>query len=463
MELKTKDYVLIVSMMISFTVAFFTSVTAILLPEFSKEFFMSNILQNWVATIYLLAIAILSVPIGKISQKFGLKKFLIIGIFVLLLGSIGVALSFSSYSLLFFRAFQGVGAAILNVCSMSLVVEALPPQERGKGVGFITAGVYIGLSLAPVLGGLLNYNLGWRSVFFIAIPLIVFILIITIIKIKGEWKTISENEPFDKKGSILFSIGIFSFIYGFSILNEFLGMILAVIGVISLVLFVILELKIKYPVFDMGLFKNSKFLSSNIASLISYFATFVITYILNYYLQYVRGMDSQTAGFFLIITPLMMAIIAPYAGRLSDKINPQKLAALGMSLVTIALFILCFLSKSLPLYIIVIAMFLQGVGYGLFSSPNTNAIMSSVPKKYTPIASASVATVRVIGQSLSLGMLTVIFAIVMGNVTIVPSNFHLLILSSQIACVVSTIACIIAIFASLVGIKSKDQFNIHEG
>jgi len=452
-ELKTKDYVLIVSMMISFTVAFFTSVTAILLPEFSKEFFMSNILQNWVATIYLLAIAILSVPIGKISQKFGLKKFLIIGIFVLLLGSIGVALSFSSYSLLFFRAFQGVGAAILNVCSMSLVVEALPPQERGKGVGFITAGVYIGLSLAPVLGGLLNYNLGWRSVFFIAIPLIVFILIITIIKIKGEWKTISENEPFDKKGSILFSIGIFSFIYGFSILNEFLGMILAVIGVISLVLFVILELK----------FKNSKFLSSNIASLISYFATFVITYILNYYLQYVRGMDSQTAGFFLIITPLMMAIIAPYAGRLSDKINPQKLAALGMSLVTIALFILCFLSKSLPLYIIVIAMFLQGVGYGLFSSPNTNAIMSSVPKKYTPIASASVATVRVIGQSLSLGMLTVIFAIVMGNVTIVPSNFHLLILSSQIACVVSTIACIIAIFASLVGIKSKDQFNIHEG
>lgn len=457
-KIKTSTYILITATIVSFLVAFLSSSIAILLPSIAKEFTMNNIIQNWVATIFLLTIAIFSVPFGKLTGKYGLKKSLILGIFVFLFGSIGASFAFSSYSLLFFRIIQGIGAAILNITSLSLIVEVLPPKERGRGVGVNVAGTYIGLSLAPVLGGILNHNLGWRSVFFITIPIILFALIIAITKIKEEWKT-RENNPFDIKGSILFTIGILFFIYGFTILNETMGIALSIIGLVLLVLFVFVELREKNPIFDIRLFKNTKFLSSNIASLISYFATFVITYILNYHLQYIRSMDSQTAGFFLIITPVMMAIIAPFAGKLSDKINPQKLAALGMFFVTIALIIFSFLNEYQPLYIIAIGMFLQGIGYGLFSSPNTNAIMSSVPKKDTPIASAAVSTMRVIGQTLSLGMLTVIFAIVMGNVPITPENFDLLDLSSKIACFISIILCIIAIFASLLGFKSNDKFN----
>ncbi|MDL2246397.1 MFS transporter [Methanobrevibacter sp. OttesenSCG-928-K11] len=457
-KIKMDYYIIFISTIAAFLGAFYSSVSSIILPSLASEFGMSNILQNWVATVFLLAIAIFSVPAGKLSERYGLKKSLAFGFFVFLIGSIGSALAFSSFSLLLFRVFQGIGGGILSITSLAMVVKILPPKERGKGVGINVAGAYIGLSLAPVLGGILTYNFGWRSVFYFIIPLVFFVLILTIFKVNTEWK-ISEKESFDKIGSLLFGMGILFFIYGFTIIHQLTGILIIIIGLLLLILFVYWELKQKYPVFNVYLFKNLKFSSSNIASLISYFATFVITYVLNYYLQYIRGMDSQTAGFFLIVTPVLMAIISPLSGRLSDKINPQKLAAIGMSLVSIALFILCFLNDSLPLYIIVFAMILQGVGYGLFVSPNTNSIMSSVPKKETSMASAAVSTMRVIGQTLSLGLLTVIFAIIMGDVEIVPANYDLLLLSSQIACIIATILCVCAVFASVIGLKSKDKYN----
>jgi MFS family permease len=171
------------------------------------------------------------------------------------------------------------------------------------------------------------------------------------------------------------------------------------------------------------------------------------------------GLDSQTSGLLPIVTPLMMARIAPISGRISDKIDPQKLAAIGMGFVTVAILILCFLDESTPLYLIILAMFLQGIGYGLFSTPNTNAIMSSVPKEETPTASASLAAVRVIGQTLSMGLLTVIFAFVMGNVPIVPEYYPLLMASSKISCIISAVLCVIAVCASLVGLKSDVEYT----
>ena len=151
--------------------------------------------------------------------------------------------------------------------------------------------------------------------------------------------------------------------------------------------------------------------------------------------------------------------MAPNAGKLSDKIHPQKLAALGMSIATVALLILTFLNKDTPLYLVVVAMILQGFGMGLFSSPNMNAIMSSVPPKDAPTASASQATMRTIGQTMSLGLLTLVFAWVMSNLELAPQYAGMIVNASQIICGICTLACILAVFASLVGIKSKDKFN----
>ena len=237
------------------------------------------------------------------------------------------------------------------------------------------------------------------------------------------------------------------------------GKILTVLGIILLVIFARYELKQKSPVFNMNLFKNKKFTSSNIAALCSYLAIMVVTTILNYHFQYVRGWNAQMSGLILIITPIIMAVIAPNSGKLSDKIHPQKLAAIGIGIAAVALVILTFLTGSTPIYIVVIAMVLQGIGMGLFSSPNMNAIMSSVPPKDAPTASASQATMRTIGQTMSLGLLTLVFAWIMGNLPLSTEYASLIVNASQIICAICAVACLLSVFASLIGVKSKDKFN----
>ena len=339
-----------------------------------------------------------------------------------------------------------------------MVVQAVKPQNRGKALGFTVTGVYLATSLSPVICGFLVHNLGWRSMFYFVIPFLVLCIILMIVKIPQEWKTY-QDDTIDKVGSLLYGIGILLFIYGFTTLITTMGKILTLAGIILLVIFGAYELRQKSPVFNMNLFKNKKFTSSNIAALCSYLAIMVVTTILNYHFQYVRGWDAQMSGMILIITPIIMAIMAPNAGKLSDRIHPQKLAALGIGIAAVALAILSFLNGDTPLYIVIIAMILQGIGMGLFSSPNMNAIMSSVPPKDAPTASASQATMRTIGQTMSLGLLTLIFAWVMGNLELAPQYAAMIIQASQIICGICTFACILAIFASLVGIKSSDKFN----
>jgi len=462
MKIEFETYVILISFITSFFAVFLSNGIIIGVPAIASEFAMNNVIQNWVPTIFFLVVAVFTVPAGQISGKFGVKKSLLAGVIVYLIASIGACLSFSTESFLIFRMMQGAGVAFLNVSAMAMVVQAVKPQNRGKALGFTVTGVYLATSLSPVICGFLVHNLGWRSMFYFVIPFLVLCIILMIIKIPQEWKTY-EHDKIDKTGSILYGIGILAFIYGFTTLINPTGIILTIIGLVLLIIFGIYELRQKSPVFNMKLFRNSKFTSSNIAALCSYIAVMVVTTILNYHLQYVRGMDAQMSGLILIITPIIMAIMAPNAGKLSDKIHPQKLAATGMAIATVALAILTFLNANTPLYLVIVAMVLQGIGMGLFSSPNMNAIMSSVPPKDAPTASASQATMRTIGQTMSLGLLTLVFAWVMGNLELSTKYAGMIVQSSQIICGICTVACIIAIFASLVGVRSKDEFNTKRG
>ncbi|MCL2157236.1 MAG: MFS transporter, partial [Methanobrevibacter sp.] len=402
----SKNLIIFLAAFTSFLTAFSTSSIAVALPVIAKEFMIDVILQNWLATSFLLAIAIFSVPFGKLSGKFGLKRFFSLGLILFIGGTVGASLAFSAYSLIFFRVIQGIAGSMLTVAGFAMVTEALPPNERGKGIGMTVSSVYVGLTLAPVLGGILTENLGWQSIFYLIIPLLFIPLILSIFKVQEEW-VIDRDHPFDFIGATIYAFGILLFMYGFTILNQSTGVILTVIGLLLLIVFALFELRQKFPVFHVELFKNVKFASSNLAALISYLATFVVTYILSYHFQYIMHLSPLEAGMYLIFTPALMAILAPFSGKLSDKFEPQKLSALGMGFVTIALFLLIFLNEGTPLYVVIISMILQGIGYGIFSSPNTNSIMGSVPRKLAPVASATVSTVRVIGQTMSLGMLTV--------------------------------------------------------
>ena len=458
MEIKFETYVVFISFITSFFAVFLSNGIIIGVPAIAQDFAMNNVIQNWVPTIFFLVVAVFTVPAGQISGKFGVKKSLLAGIIVFLIGSIGACLSFSTESFLIFRIMQGAGVAFLNVSAMAMVVHAVSPKSRGKALGFTVTGVYLATSLSPVICGFLVHNLGWRSMFYFVIPFLVLCIILMITKIPQEWKTYQDDQ-IDKGGSLLYGIGILFFIYGFTSLITTPGKILTVLGIILLVIFGAYELRQKSPVFNMNLFKNKKFTSSNVAALCSYLAIMVVTTILNYHFQYVRGWNAQMSGAILIITPIIMAIMAPNSGRLSDKIHPQKLAAIGIGIAAIALLILTFLTGDTPLYVVILAMILQGIGMGLFSSPNMNAIMSSVPPKDAPTASASQATMRTIGQTMSLGLLTLVFAWIMGNLELAPQYAGMIVQASQIICGICTLACVLAVFASLVGVKSKDKFN----
>ncbi|WP_296790352.1 MFS transporter [uncultured Methanobrevibacter sp.] len=458
MKFDLETIVIAVSFITSFFAVFLSNGIIIGVPAIAQEFAMNNVIQNWVPTIFFLVVAVFTVPAGQISGKFGVKKTLLAGVVLYLLASVGACLSFSTETFLVFRILQGAGVAFLNVSAMAMVVQAVKPQNRGKALGFTVTGVYLATSLSPVICGFLVQNLGWRSMFYFVIPFLVLCILLMVLKIPGEWKTY-EKDKIDKTGSILYGIGILAFIYGFTTLTTTNGLLITIIGIVMLIIFGAYELRQKSPVFNMNLFKNKKFTSSNIAALCSYIAVMVITTILNYHFQYVRGWNAQMSGLILIITPIIMAIMAPNAGKLSDKIHPQKLAAIGMAIATVAMLILTFLTQDTPLYLVVVAMILQGFGMGLFSSPNMNAIMSSVPPKDAPTASASQATMRTIGQTMSLGLLTLVFAWVMGSLELAPQYASMIVQASQTICLICTVACVLAVFASLVGIRSSDKFN----
>jgi MFS family permease len=447
-----KDLIIItISCLASLLQAYFGNITPIALPAMAKTFGLSNILQNWVTNIFLLTMGICAVPFSKLTGKYGVKKTFIISLILVLIGTIGTAIS-NSISLLFLsRIIQGIGGAGLCVNSMVIITDAISQENRGKAFGINLACVYIGIAMAPVLGGIITYNFGWNICFWSMVPVIIANLILLFF-IKEENVKAAED-TFDWKGSIIFALAFASTIYGFSILNTINGIIFAILGLLLFLFFVKLELKTQYPIFDINLFKDSSFLWANIACMLSFLATFSVTVLINYNLQYIRGYNPETTGLIIIICPVMMAIFALLSGILSDKWNHQKVSAIGMIIATISLILLIPLNKYTPLYIIILSLFLQGVGMGIFATPNMNTIMSNVPEQDTPMASSAVATLRIIGQTGSMGVLTVIFAFFMGNVLIIPSNYPQLIISTQVNMVIVTIFAILTVLSTLIGYK----------
>ena len=454
--MEKKNLLLLICTVLSFFTVFAVNAVNIVIPSIASEFHMSNIVQNWVTIIFLLVVAVLSVPAGQISAKYGLRKVTNISIILFIIISIVNVIVTSQEQFLACRFILGISLAFINVTSMAMIVNVFPPEERGKALGINITGVYVGLSLSPVIGGIMNYNLGWRSVVLFGVPFMLVILVLLVTRIGEEWSSF-ENVPLDLKGSLTYGIGIILFMYGFTILNTQLGVILTILGVVILIIFVLIELRQTHPVFDIWFFKNHKFLSANFASLCAYLATYAVTTILNYHLQYIKGFDSQTAGMILLVAPLCQVVLAPIAGRLSDKFIPQILAAIGMALGTLSLFLFASLDSATSMEFLIMSMIIYGVGFGLFSPPNTNVIMGSVPPKDTSVASAAVATMRTVGQAMSMGILTLVFAFIMGDVPIIQQHYPLLVQSCQVTCLICVVLCIASVFASFVGIKANSS------
>ncbi|MCE5265822.1 MAG: MFS transporter [Deltaproteobacteria bacterium] len=446
-ESSTRTAALVVATVANFLIPFMSSSINVALPAIGAEFAADAILLSWIPTSFLLAAAVFTVPFGRIADIYGMRRVFGAGVALFTAASLLSAVATSAVWLILFRILQGIGGAMIFVTGLAIITAVYPARERGKAIGINIAVIYVALSLGPVIGGVMTHQLGWRSLFWAVVPVGLLILAVTGRKLKHDWAE-SRGERFDLRGSIVFGVVLIMVTYGFSILPRWPGIALVVTGIAGFAGFLAFEFRAESPVLNVRLFQNRTFAFSNLAALINYSATYAVVFLLSLYLQYVKGLDPQSSGLILVAQPAMMALFTPIAGRLSDRIVPQKLAAWGMALSTVGLSSFAFISADTPISWIVAGLMLLGVGFGIFASPNTSAIMGSVEKRSYGAASAMVSTMRLLGQMLSMGLTMMVFAIFIGSVQISPDRFPALLQSIRTVFTIGTALCFAGIFTA---------------
>lgn len=444
-----KTTALVISSVSVFLIAVMIPALNVALPAIGQQFGANAVLLNWMVTAYVVAIAVFSIPIGRISDIIGIKKIFVLGLIVYTLSSALTAFSGSSIILIIGRGLQGVGASMVLVTSLAMISAIYPAYERGRALGISLACIFIGSMVGPFLGGILTEHLGWESIFLAGIPIDLILILLLIFRIKGEWRE-SQNEKFDYLGSAIYGFALIALMYGFSILPEALGGFLILAGLILLVAFFYLESRIKSPALNVSIFRNNRpFVLSCLSALIYFSAVAAIVFLISLYLQYIKGMTPQMAGLILVAQPAVQAILSPFTGRLSDKVEPRILATAGIVLTCLGLLMFMFLDNSSSWVQIIAGLIISGAGIAFFISPNTNAIMSSVSSKFLGVASATMSTMISVGQMFGMGITMIVMALIIGRVEITSVYYPAFLTSSQIAFGIFTALCFSGIFASL--------------
>jgi EmrB/QacA subfamily drug resistance transporter len=425
------------------------SAVNVALPIIAKELSMTALTLSWVATAFLLAAAITLVPLGRLADIYGRKKIFLYGAIIFTAASLLCIWSPTQTFLIVMRAIQGIGGAMIFSTGTAMLVSAYPAGDRGKILGINIAAVYIGLTIGPFIGGMLTEHLGWRYIFAFTAILGAIVIVLITVMVKEEWVG-AKGEGFDLTGSFLYGLALFAIMYGVSLLPSWKAVLLTAAGLICLIFFVFLQLKKPFPILNIRLFLDNKvFAFSNLAALINYCATFAVTFLLSLYLQHIKMLTPSQTGVVLIAEPVVQALFSPLAGRLSDRYEPRIISSIGMALNVIGLIPLSFIHNDTSIHYIVICLIILGIGFALFSSPNVNATMSSVENKFYGIASATLGTMRLVGQMLSMGITMLVFAVIIGNHTISEANNPLLLQSAQIIFIILAVICAAGVFASL--------------
>lgn len=443
-----KGSVLLTTTLASFLTAFMSSALTIALPQLGSEFAMDAVTLNWIVAAYTLAIAIFLVPFGRAADIHGRRRVFTYGVFSYVVITALAAFAPSANALMVLRVLQGVAAAAMFATSSAILSSAYPPGERGRVLGINVSAVYIGLSVGPLIGGILAEHLGWRSVFWVS-AVVGIVAGIAALRFKQEWAE-SRGERFDWIGALIYGVSLAAAMYGLTVLPSGAGGILLAAGIAGLIGFVAWATRVPAPVLNLGLFRtNRTFTFSSLAALINYLATTAVAFLLSLYLQYLKGFSPEQAGLLLVLQPAMQAIFSPAAGRLSDRIESRVVASAGMAMTAVGLAMLAFLTAATPLVYIAAALLLLGVGFGFFSSPNMNAIMGSVEKRQYGVSSALLATMRTIGQTLSLTVTLLLFTLIIGPVEITEPYYGGFLQATRLAFAIFSVLCFAGIFLSL--------------
>jgi EmrB/QacA subfamily drug resistance transporter len=441
----------------AFMTPFDGSVVTLALPSIGRDLGGSVVSLGWIATGYVLGLTICVIPFGRLADIRGRGRVYALGVSLFTIASALCGLAPSLAVLIATRILQGIAAAMMAGNSIALLTSVFPANERGKVLGINTATVYIGLSVGPSLGGFMVEHLGWRSVFYVNVPIGIIVVALALTKLPRE-KTEARGEKLDPAGIVTWGLALSMILLGLT-LSETQGSTLSrsllISGFAALVLFFFLERRVRSPLLDLKLFSNTPFTFSALTALLNYSSVFGVSFVLSLYLQIISGFDAEQAGMIMLVQPVLMAALSPLGGRLSDKIEPRIIASIGMAIVAASIFSLSLLPPHAHWWDVALRLMFLGIGHAFFSSPNTNATMSSVERRQYGVAAAVLSTMRFTGQAISLAVATSILSAKLGGMAIsgsgaaaVPETAFMS--GMKVALVLLSVICAAGVFTSLV-------------
>ena len=419
------------------------------LPDIAADLAVDARTLSWIPMSYLVASAASVLTFGRLADMYGRKRFYLLGTLGVIVSSVATSLSQDVWQLIAGRVAQGICAGALYSTMFAVLSSVYPASKRGEAIGYSVSAVYLGLALGPFIAGLVIEWFSWRIAFLLHVPLALLVLYIGVAFVRTEWRT-DEFGTFDGKGALLYAVGIVCFMLGLASGKDIGSILLSISGLILIYCFIMHEKTHQYPIFDVNtFFSNRVFSMSCLASLLMYTATFSTVVLVSLYLQYLKAISPSQAGLLLMIQPTAMALLSPFVGRLSDKVEPRILASLGMIVTACGLGRLAFLDSSSELILVTIALFAIGLGFSLFSTPNAHAIMGSSSGSDYGRAASAMSVMRVLGQMMSMGMVAMVFASVLGTQQITAKIYDSLNLALGICFGAGTILCLVGVFLSL--------------
>ncbi|MFP3074713.1 MAG: MFS transporter [Caldivirga sp.] len=398
-----KRLILLTTSLAAFQTPYNSTALSFIIPVLGRFFHASLYTLIYIPVVYLIPLPTLMILLGRIADIYGRVGIFRVGLVIFTIGSLMGALSTNVHLLIAASFIMGLGSAILSPSSTAIVSQVFPEGERGFALGINAMAVYIGLTSAPFLGGIITQFLGWRYILLISTMLSLIGLVVSYASMRSI-EVARRGESLDTIGALTFSLALISIVM-YLILSSLNGWLnyayLLMVGVASLIVFILLEGRVKYPMLDLRLFTgNVSFMAGNVTALLNYISTYFVPFTFSLYLQVILGYNPFEAGLILVLEPIFMVILSPVSGRLSDVYGSREIAALGMGLIGLS-FILLLTLNIRSIANILIALSTLGIGFGLFSAPNTNSVMSSVSRDKYGVASGVLGTMRFTGQLLS--------------------------------------------------------------
>lgn len=420
------------------------------IPTIAIDLKADAIKVGWLPTVYILSTVAFMLPISKLADMYGRKKVYVYGLVLNALIAMLSGLTSSIDWLMFYRFMQGVAGAMIFGTGIAIVSSVVSAKKRGFALGVVASCVYIGLTIAPAFGGIITEELGWRWVFYCQVPL-GFVLIVYIrLMLHGEWKR-EQPTRFDYKGSLLFMLFTASFVFGLSEPTTLLGLSALLVSVLSMAIFILHQSKSRKPLIRVQLFRESPIFSLSLSvSFFMYASNFATLFLFSLYLQFILGYSPADTGYILLVQALAMAVVAPFAGRLSDRLGPNIIAITGSIIVLFGFILLNQVALDTSAIFIISALLMIGLGFGLFSTPNNSAIMSSVDHNEIGVASASMNLARTLGNLLGMSLVNLMIHYFIGEVEISSLVQAELMQTVLTALKVSLVFVVSAVFFSII-------------